>query len=97
MAKQRRKYTEEFKRDAVRMMRNRGTRTVAEIADDLGVATTILHRWAQKLDKDAVAKRNDEGETLEQEVRRLRKEVEQLRVEKAILKKATAFFAKDSE
>jgi transposase len=97
MAKQRRKYTEEFKRDAVRMMRNRGTRTVAEIADDLGVATNILHRWAQKLDKDAVAKRNDEGETLEQEVRRLRKEVEQLRVEKAILKKATAFFAKDSE
>jgi transposase len=97
MAKQRRKYTDEFKRDAVRMMRNRGTRTVAEIADDLGVATTILHRWAQKLDKDAVAKRNDEGETLEQEVRRLRKEVEQLRVEKAILKKATAFFAKDSE
>jgi transposase len=97
MGKPRRKYTEEFKRDAVRMMRNRGTRTVAEIADDLGVATTILHRWAQKLDKDAVAKRNDEGETLEQEVRRLRKEVEQLRVEKAILKKATAFFAKDSE
>jgi transposase len=97
MAKQRRKYTDEFKRDAVRMMRNRGTRTVAEIADDLGVATTILHRWAQKLDKDAVAKRNDEGETLEQEVRRLRKEVEQLRVEKAILKKAAAFFARDSE
>jgi transposase len=97
MAKQRRKYTEEFKRDAVRMMRNRGTRTVAEVADDLGVATNILHRWAQKLDKDAVAKRNDEGETLEQELRRLRKEVEQLRVEKAILKKAAAFFAKDSE
>jgi len=97
MAKQRRKYTDEFKRDAVRMMRNRGTRTVAEVADDLGVATNILHRWAQKLDKNAVAKRNDEGETLEQEVRRLRKEVEQLRVEKVILKKAAAFFAKDSE
>jgi transposase len=97
MAKQRRKYTDEFKRDAVRMMRNRGTRTVAEVADDLGVATNILHRWAQKLDKNAVAKRNDEGETLEQEVRRLRKEVEQLRIEKVILKKAAAFFAKDSE
>ncbi len=97
MAKQRRKYADEFKRDAVRMMRNRGTRTVADVADDLGVAVTILHRWAQKLDKDAVAKRNDEGETLEQEVRRLRKEVEQLRVEKTILKKAAAFFAKESE
>ena len=97
MGKQRRKYTDEFKRDAVRMMRNRGTRTVAEIADDLGVAANILHRWAHVLDKDAVAKRNEEGETLEQEVRRLRKEVEQLKVEKTILKKAAAFFAKDSE
>jgi transposase len=97
MGKQRRKYTDEFKRDAVRMMRNRGTRTVAEIADDLGVAANILHRWAHVLDKDAVAKRNEEGETLEQEVRRLRKEVEQLKVEKTILKKAAAFFAKDNE
>jgi transposase len=97
MAKQRKQYTEEFKRDAVRMMRNRGTRTVAEIADDLGVGANQLHRWARALDKDAVAKRNDEGETLEHEVRRLRKENEQLRMDKAILKKAAAFFAKDSE
>jgi transposase len=97
MGKPRRKYTEEFKRDAVRMMRNRGTRTVAEVADDLGVVTNLLHRWASKTERDAVAKRNAEGETLEQEVRRLRKEVEGLRLDKAILKKAAAFFAKDSE
>ena len=37
MAKQRRKYSEEFKRDAVGLMRNRGERTVAQVADDLGV------------------------------------------------------------
>jgi transposase len=97
MGKQRRKFTEEFKRDAVRMMRGRGSRTVEEVADDLGIVQNLLHRWAQKFDKDAVAKRNAEGETLDQEVRRLRKEVEQLRVEKAILKKAAAFFARDSE
>jgi transposase len=97
MGKQRRQFTEEFKRDAVRMMRGRGARTVAEVADDLGVSQNLLHRWAQKLDQDAVAKRNAEGETLDQEVRRLRKEVELLRVEKAILKKAAAFFARDSE
>jgi transposase len=84
-------------RDAVRMMRNRGTRTVAEVADDLGVGSNLLHQWAAKLEKDAVAKRNVEGETVEQEVRRLRKEVEQLRMDKATLKKAAAFFAKDSE
>jgi transposase len=97
MAKQRKKYEEEFKRDAVRMMRSRGTRTVAEVADDLGVPSNLLHRWAQKFERDAVAKRNPEGETLEQEVRRLRKENERLQMEKAILKKAAAFFAKDSE
>lgn len=95
MSKQRRQFTEEFKREAVRLMRNRGTRTVAQIADDLGISGNMLHRWAQKFDHDAVAKRNEQGETVEQEVRRLRKENEQLRVERAILKKAAALFAKD--
>jgi len=97
MGKQRKQYTEEFKKDAVRIMRGRGARTVTEVADDPGVVPNLLHRWAQKFDQDAIAKRNAEGETLDQEVRRLRKEVEVLRVEKAILKKAAAFFARDSE
>jgi transposase len=97
MAKQRKKYTEEFKRDAVRLMRNRGERTVAQVADDLGVATNQLHRWASAYEKSAVAKRNNQGETLEEENRRLRKENERLRMEKAILKKAAAFFAKEDE
>jgi transposase len=91
MGKPRKKYTEEFKRDAVRMMRSRGTRTIAQVADDLGVAPNLLHRWASKAERDAVSKRNVEGETLEQEVRRLRKEVESLRLDKAILKKAAAY------
>ncbi len=98
MAKQKKnnKYTEEFKRDAVRLMRNRGERTVVQVADDLGVSDAMLYRWALKLDKASTAKRNEQGETLEQENRRLRKENEQLRMEKAILKKAAAFFAKES-
>lgn len=97
MAKQRKKYTEEFKRDAVRLMQNRGERTVAQVADDLGVQANQLHRWAAKYEHAAVAKRNDRGETLEDENRRLRKENERLKMEKAILKKAAAFFAKDDE
>ena len=97
MAKQRKKYTEEFKRDAVRLMRNRGERTVAQVADDLGVPANQLHRWAAQYEQAAVAKRNEKGETLEEENRRLRKENERLRMEKAILKKAAAFFAKEDE
>ena len=97
MAKQRKKYTEEFKRDAVRLMRDRGGRTVSQIADDLGVTANQLHRWATQYEQQAVAKRNEKGETLEEENRRLRKENERLRMEKTILKKAAAFFAKDDE
>ena len=97
MAKKREKHSDEFKRDAVRMMRNRGSRSVTQVADDLGVRPSALYRWAAKFDNEAVAKRNERGETLEDENRRLRKEVERLRMEKAILKKAAAFFAKDDE
>ncbi|HXX67391.1 MAG TPA: transposase [Polyangiaceae bacterium] len=56
MAKQRRQFTEEFKREAVRLMRNRGTRTVAQVADGLGINGHMLHRSAQKVEHDAVAK-----------------------------------------
>lgn len=97
MAKHRKKYTEEFKRDAVRLMRNRGERTIGQVADDLGVSDNQLHRWAAQYEQQAIAKRNDKGETLEDEVRRLRKDNERLKMEKAILKKAVAFFAKNDE
>jgi transposase-like protein len=71
-------------------MRNRGKRTVAQIADDLGVTDGMLYRWADKLGKESTAKRNEQGESLEQEN-------EQLRILRTTLKKAAALFAKDSE
>jgi len=51
-----------------RMMRDRGQRTVAQVADDLGVEAGHLHRWAKKFDQEIVAKRNPQGETLEEEI-----------------------------
>ena len=71
MAK-RRKYTEEFERDAVRLMRNRGARTVAQVADDLGVPPNQLHRWAAKYERQAVAKRSRDRERCEGARREIR-------------------------
>jgi transposase-like protein len=60
-AKQRKQYSEEFNRDTVRMMRNRGERTVVQVADDLGVNANQLHCWPAKTAAEAVAKRKRQG------------------------------------
>jgi transposase len=97
MAKRKQKmYPEEFKREAVRLMLARGERTVAEIASDLGVSSKQLYNWRRTYGTERELARNAEGETLEQEVRRLRREVQRLRTDQAILKKAAAFFAKEN-
>lgn len=96
MAKKRKNYNDDFKRDAVRLMQNRGARTITAVAEDLGVTPNSLHKWAQQIREVSEAKRNSDGETLEEENRRLRKQVERLELEKTILKKAAAFFAKET-
>ena len=49
------------------MMRNRGKRSIAQVADDLGINASQLHRWASQLEQAMSAKRNVQGETLEEE------------------------------
>jgi transposase len=95
MSKKRNRHTEEFKREAVRLMLSRGDRTVSDVARGLGVTTGDLHRWRDKHGSSAQTKAAP-AETVEQENKRLRKEVERLRLEREILKKAAAFFAKES-
>jgi len=90
-------YTDDFKRDAVRLMENRGKRTIMQVADDLGINDRLLYHWVKQFGTKSTAEPNEQVESLEQEVRRLRRENEQLRIDKAILKKAAAFFAKDNE
>jgi transposase len=95
MSKKRNRHTEEFKREAVRLMLSRGERTVGDIARSIGVTEGDLHRWR---DKHGTAVRVTAAipETPEQEIKRLRKENERLRMEREILKKAAAFFAKEN-
>jgi transposase len=71
-------------------------RSIAQLARDLGVSNQILHTWIKQADVDA-GKR--EGLTTEEreELRRLRRENRTLLQEREILKKAAAFFARESE
>lgn len=90
-----RKYTEEFRREAVRVVESRGNRTIRDVAESLGVAESLLHGWRAKYADTVASVRDQRGETPEEELKRLRAEVAQLKRDREILKKAAAFFAKE--
>jgi transposase len=94
----RRRYGAEFKAEAIRLVRERETRGVslAQLGRELGVAAGLLWQWAYGDTGPAKATNPIVGETLEEEVRRLRREVNILRQEREFAKKAAAFFAKES-
>ena len=91
----RRKFTREFKISAVNLVNQQGY-TVAEAAKSLGVDPNSIRDWVRKLggEEDGAAAPNGEA-SLRAEVQRLRKENARLVMERDILKKATAFFAKE--
>jgi len=88
----RRKYTEDFKRDAVALVTEQGYK-VTEAARSLGIGDNLLRRWKQGFEDEVSGKSlsTDEREELKQ----LRKENRTLRMEKDILKKASQYFARE--
>jgi len=99
----RRTFSEAFKREAVRRMRERRDEGVdlVQIGRELEVRPALLWAWARKLDGQGTGRVEavgvaPPGETLEGEVRRLRREVARLKEERDFAKKAAAFFAKES-
>ena len=93
MARRRPTYTAEFKAEAVRRART-SEESLLSIARDLGISQGSLKAWVEATrPKPEVPLTDDERS----ELKRLRKEVRELRMEREILKKATAFFAKHSE
>ena len=97
MGKQRRKFSPEFKLEAVKLVREGGV-TVVQAARDLGIHETSLHRWIKQYDTDHGRGPSGALTTEEkEELRRLRRENRQLKMEREILKKATAFFAKERD
>jgi len=84
------RYSKEFKADAVKLAQS-GDKSVNAIADELGINRSSLRYWLS-----AVKPKSISGETAEEELMRLRKENRVLQMERDILKKATAFFAKEN-
>ena len=90
--RQRRKFTEDFKREAVALVTEQGY-SVAEAARSLDIGENLIRRWRQHIEQGSPEARLKENER--EELERLRKENRMLRMEKEILKKASAYFAKE--
>jgi transposase len=88
-----RKYTREFKVSAVKLVNEQGY-SINEAANSLGVDPHNVRAWVEKLSSEIGAAPTGEG-ALRTELRRLRKENARLQMERDILKKAAAFFAKE--
>ncbi len=91
-------YTEEFKRDAVRLVETSG-KSKTQIARDLGISDSALYRWLKEYGQTPEPSANGQGgpnlKDLEAENKRLRREVEVLRQERDILKKAISICSQE--
>ena len=96
MKKKRRKYTREFKIEAVGLVTKEGY-SLAEAAESLGVSANSLRTWKKAFEQEGnnAFPGNGKLSPADEEVRRLLEENRRLRMERDILKKATAFFAND--
>jgi len=94
----RRVYTSQFKREAVELVEREGV-SVAEAARRLGIDQTLLRSWKLKFQEQGDQAFPGAGQrtAIEEEVRQLREENARLKMERDILKKATAFFARESK
>jgi transposase len=92
----RRSFTDEFKAGAVALVLDEG-KAVAQAARDLGLAESVVGRWVTQARADRSNGATGLTTAEREELSRLRKENRELRMERDILKKAAAFFAKESK
>ncbi len=94
--RKRRKFTAEFKAEVVELC-ERGDRSIGQVARDLDLTATSVREWVRQAKVDAGRGPDGALSTAEkEELRKLRREVRQLREDKEILLKAAAFFAKEN-
>jgi transposase-like protein len=91
--RERRKFSDEYKAEVVALVRSSG-KSIGEISRDLDLTETAVREWVQRADVDG-GKRNGLTTAEHEELSRLRRQVRVLEEERAILKKAATFFAKE--
>ena len=92
----RRNFTDEFKAGAVKLVIEEG-KAISQVATELDLTPSSLGKWVEQARADAGRSKRGTLTTAEkEELARLRKEVRELRIERTILKKAAAFFAKEN-
>lgn len=92
---QRRKFSAEYKRDAVAMLDVSGV-TVSQIAHELGIGATMLGRWRRELRQEPADAFRGQGRPRDEEVVHLKRELARVTKERDFLREAAAFFAKAS-
>jgi transposase len=101
MASKRRQFSREYKAEAVKLIKS-STKPVSQVARELGVRVDTLRHWVQQVEGRAglsdqdVFPGNGKRTSQDEELRQLRRELEQVRQERDFLKKAAAYFAKES-
>ena len=94
--KTRRRYTDEFKAEAVRLIRD-SAQPVAQVARNLGIADHLLYRWrAEQQQANSQGHTRQSMRAEQEELARLRRENATLKQERDFLRRAAAFFAKES-
>lgn len=90
-----RKFTPEFKTGAVQLVIQNG-RTIRDVAESLGIGASTLDKWVRLTKLSLSGQPSNRSDSESADIKRLKREVRELEMERDILKKATAFFAKHS-
>lgn len=96
MTKKRRAFDDSFKLQVVKMIKDQGL-TVTQVCQDLNIGETVVRRWVQQYEAEQLGQAGI-GKPLtaeQQRIRQLEQENRQLKMDNDILKKATAFFARE--
>jgi transposase len=90
------RYSEEFKKEAVRQVTENGY-TIKETANRLGIHPTSLSNWVKQYQSPEAEERHKEESSSQVEIKRLQKELKRVTEERDILKKAAAYFASNPD